>query len=192
MKIWRFRLSSIADRDGKIDPDSRGLKSSFDETHGGGVHAVAETSGLWAVIEDVAEVAFAANAFDFGTAYAEGVVVDLDDVFFSDGRVEAWPAGTRFELSLGVEESSVAADAAEDAGAVLVPTDAGVRHLGVSLAGNVVGVFAELMEPFAIGLHNLGDGFAAQLLAIVAEVDDSDFAWCAVNFSGIGVGLNCG
>ena len=168
----------------------RGRSGDFPE--GDGIHAVTQATGLRAVGEDVPQMSVASIAGGFHPLQKCGPVKAVCHHVSCYRLRKGRPAGTRFELSFGVEESGVATDAAEDAGSVLVPTDAGVRHLGVSLAGNVVGVFAELMEPFAIGLHNLGDGFAAQLLAIVAEVDDSDFAWCAVNFSGIGAGLNCG
>ena len=43
------------------------------------VHAVAQAGGLRAVVEDVAEMAAAAAAMDFGAQHAEGAVIGLAD-----------------------------------------------------------------------------------------------------------------
>ncbi len=62
----------------------------------------------------MAEVGVAAAAGNFGAGDAEGAVDFLDDIFLGDGLIEAGPAGAGIEFGGGVEESGVAADAAED------------------------------------------------------------------------------
>jgi hypothetical protein len=130
----------------------------FGEAHGYGVHAVSEAGGLGAVIEDVAEVGFAATAGYFGAGHAEGSVGGLNNIFFGDGLVEAGPAGAGIEFGGGVEESGVAADAAENSLGVIVGIFVGVGTLGAFVTRDFVGVGGKLFAPFGVGLDDGGDG----------------------------------
>ena len=53
-------------------------------------------------------------------SHAVARVLDVDDVLLGDRLPEARPAGAGIEFRVGSEERGVAADAAEDAGLVLV------------------------------------------------------------------------
>ena len=98
--------------------------------HGEGVHAIPQSRRRGAVVEDVAEVAVAEAAGDGGADHHEGAVDGFDDVFFGDGLVEAGPAGAGVEFGGAEEEGEVAGAAAEEAGAVFIPTVAGEGALG--------------------------------------------------------------
>src|SRR3954447_19848250 len=63
------------------------------------VHAVAQAGRLRAVVEDVAEMAAAAGAMDFGAQHAEGPVLGLADGVFQR-LPETRPAGAALELGV--------------------------------------------------------------------------------------------
>src|SRR5215218_4503691 len=91
-----------------------------DELERDSVHAVAETCGLGAVVEDVADVRVAARAEDFRTNLWKTPVLLLAHVALRDRRPEARPARLRVVLRLRAEEREVAADAQVRAARVLL------------------------------------------------------------------------
>ena len=144
------------------------------ETQRGGVHAVAETGGLGAVVEDVAEVRVTFCARDGGADHTERNVANLSNIFPGDRLPEARPSGAGIEFGAGVEERIVAADAAVDAFVVEVPVLPGKGHLGVGAACDVECVFGKLFAPIVFGLHDFGDADLFEALAVVGEEDDGD------------------
>ncbi len=138
----------------------------FDEAHGCGVHAVAQTGGSGAIVEGVAEMRVAEAAGDGGTDHHQASIDLIDYVFFRDGLPEAGPAGARIEFGVGAEEGEIAADAAKEAMIVKVPTVAGEGPLGVGVARDPVGGLGELALPFFIGLDEAGDDDRPGSLAI--------------------------
>src|SRR5579862_1562477 len=101
------------------------------------VHAVAQSGRLRAVIEDVAEMAAATAAMNFGAQHAEGAVLRLADRVLQR-LIEARPAGAALILGLGREQRQVAARAGEDALAMLLEQRARSRPLGALLAQDLV------------------------------------------------------
>src|ERR1700676_3557435 len=82
------------------------------------VHAVAQAGRLRAIVEDVAEMAAAAAAVNFGPQHAKSAVFG-----FADGILErlvtARPAGAALELRLRREQPQVGSGAGENALAFL-------------------------------------------------------------------------
>ena len=173
--------------------------------HGERIHAVAEAGRRGAVVEDVAEVAVAQSATDGGAHHHQRAVDGFDDVLIGDGLIEAGPAGAGFEFGFAGEEGEVAATAAEEACAVLIPTVAGEGALGVFVAEDPIGIFGEELLPLVIGVSEAGDGARAGAVAFGVEVDDGDHGWtlvCLEWFGGVdggaaqapegGCGESCG
>src|SRR5438309_4123960 len=100
------------------------------------VHAVAQSSRLRPVVEDVPEMAAAAAAVDFGPQHAEGPVFGLADGVV-ERLIEARPAGAALELGLRGEQRQVATGAGEDALAMLVQQRARTWALGALLAEDI-------------------------------------------------------
>ena len=118
------------------------------------VDAVAQAGRLRPVVEDVAEMAAAAAAMNFGAQHAEGAVLGLADGVF-ERLVEARPAGAALEFGLGGEQRQVAAGAGEDALAVLLQQRARARALGALLAQDFILLRRQLRAPFGVGLFDL-------------------------------------
>src|SRR4051794_36965420 len=74
------------------------------------VHAVTQAGRLRAVVEDVAEMAAAAAAMDFGAQHAEGTVLGLPHRVV-ERLPETRPAGAALELGVGGKQRQVAAGA---------------------------------------------------------------------------------
>src|ERR1043166_799812 len=101
-------------------------------------------------------------------------------VFFRDRLPVARPARSRIELVDRREECGAAADAAEDAFAVLVPVRAAERPFGAALSGDIEGkVAAQLGFPLIVALDDFGDRYDSFTDAGVIEVDDRHIAWSA-------------
>ena len=83
------------------------------------VHAVAQAGRLRPIVEDVAEMAAAAAAMNFGAQHPEGAVFGLADGVL-ERLVEARPAGAALKFGLRGEQRQVAAGAGEDALAMLL------------------------------------------------------------------------
>src|SRR5580693_5967838 len=78
------------------------------------VHAVAQAGRLRAIVEDVAEMAAAATAVNFGAQHAEGAVLGLADGVL-ERLIKTRPAGAALEFGVGREQRQVTAGAGEDA-----------------------------------------------------------------------------
>src|SRR5438045_2590683 len=85
------------------------------------VHAVAQSGGLGAVREDVAQMAFAAGTEHLGAPHAVTVVGYLFHRALGEGLIEAGPAGAGLKLRLGAEQLLSTARAAVDAVLMVVP-----------------------------------------------------------------------
>jgi hypothetical protein len=155
-------------------PRASGRSGEFCETHGCGVHAVTESGWAGSVVEDVAEVGVAEAAGDRGADHEHGAVGCFEDVFGGDGLPETWPAGAGVELGFGAEEGGVAADATEDAVAVLFEQAAGAGGFRVGVTGYVVGDCRELGAPVGVGFDDAGQDDFAGGFAVGAELDDGD------------------
>src|SRR5690242_2379921 len=84
------------------------------------VDAVAESRGPGAVFEDVALMAAATAAMDFGPHHAVRVVAKCPYGLVADWLPEAGPAGAAFIFGAGVEQVLIAPGAGEDAPALLL------------------------------------------------------------------------
>src|SRR5882762_634277 len=118
------------------------------------VHAVAQTSRLRSVVEDVTEMAAAAAAMNFGPQHPQGPVFGLADGVV-ERLIKARPAGSALEFRLRREQRQVAAGAGEDALAMLLEQRARSRTLGALLAQDVILLRRQLRAPFRIGLFDL-------------------------------------
>src|SRR5882724_3650751 len=118
------------------------------------VDAVPQARRLRPVVEDVAEMAAAAAAVNFGAQHAEGAVLGLADGIV-DRLIETRPAGPALEFRLRGEQWQVAAGAGEDALAVLFQKRARARALGAFLAQDVILLRRQLRAPFSVGLFDL-------------------------------------
>ena len=166
------------------------ISASFSERLGSGgrprdeaqrhpIHAVAKAGRLRAVVEDVAEMRIAERAGDRGAHHAEGLVLDLDDVLLGDRLPEARPAGAGIELRVGIEERGVAADAAVEAGGMVVPIRPGEGLLGALLAGDVEGDRARAASATRPRSSRPCRALGAEALAGIGEKRDRDLAGLA-------------
>src|SRR5579862_9322199 len=136
------------------------------------VHAIAQTGGFGAVIEDVTEMRVAEGADDFVAAHSKTQIYFCGDVFFGDGRPEAGPAGSRVEFRIGAKERVGAADATVKAGVVVVVIGAAEGALGVGFARYVKFIRAERFAPVHVTFHHFGDCLDAEARSIVGESYD--------------------
>ena len=67
------------------------------------IHAIPESRWLWAIIEDVTEMATTSGAEHFGSAHAEGNIRFLGDTSLFDRRPKAWPACAGLEFGIRTE-----------------------------------------------------------------------------------------
>src|ERR1700738_4956845 len=118
------------------------------------VHAVAQAGRLRTIVEDVAEMAAAATAVNFGAQHAEGAVLGLADGVL-ERLIKTRPAGAALEFGVGREQRQVAAGAGEDALAMFLEQRARTRALGALLAQDLILLRSELRAPFRIGLFDL-------------------------------------
>src|SRR5438270_13743408 len=81
---------------------------SLHEAQRRGVHAVAQSCGVWAVVEDVAQMRITLGAGYCGAYETESCVANFCNVFFCDHLPEAGPSRTGFEFCGGVEKCIVA------------------------------------------------------------------------------------
>src|SRR5580658_1611354 len=127
------------------------------EMHRGGVHAIAQSGWLWAIVEYVPEMRVAERARHFRAGHHQTIVSALDDIFFRDRRPETRPARAGIVFRVGAVERVGAADAAIDAFVVAIVALAGKCDLGIRAARDVVLIRGELRAPFGVGLHHLRD-----------------------------------
>src|SRR6185312_212286 len=79
------------------------------------VEAVAQAGRRRPILEDMAEMGFAAAAQDFGAGHEEAAVGFGCHALGADRRREARPARARIEFRAGIEQFLAAADAGVDA-----------------------------------------------------------------------------
>src|SRR5258707_9029916 len=96
------------------------LSFSGDEEQRRGIHAVAQTSWLRPICEDVPQVRVAKGALDFLPQYARAKILFLAHIFRGDGFPKARPAGPRVEFRLRIEERVAAIDAVVQPRRVLI------------------------------------------------------------------------
>src|ERR1700730_5197064 len=118
------------------------------------VHAIAQAGRLRPVVENVAEMAAAAAAVNFGPQHPKGAVFGLADGVL-ERLIETRTAGAAFEFGLRREQRQVAAGAGEDALAVLFQERARARPLGTLLAEDFILLRGQLRAPFRISLFDL-------------------------------------
>src|SRR5580704_17843580 len=118
------------------------------------VHAVAQAGRLRPVVEDVAEMAAAAAAMNFGPQHPQGAVLGLADRVL-ERLIKTRPTGAALEFRLRGEQRQVAAGTGEDALAMLLEQRAGPWALGAFLAQDVILLRRQLRAPFRIGLFDL-------------------------------------
>src|SRR6202022_3707114 len=118
------------------------------------VHAVAQAGRLRPIVEDVAEMAAATAAVNFGPQYPESPVFGLADGVV-ERLVKTRPAGAALEFRLRREQRQVAAGTGEDALAMLLEQRARSRPLGALLAQNLILLRRQRRAPFRIGLFYL-------------------------------------
>lgn len=127
---------------------------------------------------------FAPCALDLSMLDSQRDIFHLGNIFLRKRSPEAGPTRAGIEFRLRTEQRRVAADTAKDAAAMLVQADARERHLRICLPGDIKGIFAQPLKPLFICLHDLWDSLLAEVLSILAEVDDRNltrrvifFAW---------------
>src|SRR6266571_5338253 len=111
------------------------------------VHAVTQAGRLRPVVENVAEMAAATAAVNFGAQHPEGAVFGLADGVFKR-LVKTRPAGAAFEFRLRGEQRQVAAGAGEDALAMLLEQRARSWPFGALLAQDFILLRRQLGPPF--------------------------------------------
>src|ERR1700730_3507947 len=124
------------------------------EDQGKARHALARAGRLRSIVEDVADMAAAATAVNFGPQHPESAVFGLADGVI-ERLVKTRPAGAALEFRLRREQRQVAAGAGEYALAVLLEQRARSWPLGALLAQNLILLRRQLRAPFRIGLVDL-------------------------------------
>src|SRR5271163_557334 len=97
----------------------------------------------------------------FIAAHSKAQIYFAYDVFLGDRRPEAGPAGAGLEFCIGAEERVGAADAAIEAGVVIVVIGAAEGPLGVGSARDIKLVRAQGLTPLGVGLDDLWHGLEA-------------------------------
>src|SRR5947207_1319341 len=119
------------------------------------VHAVAQSGGTRAVVENVPQMAIAAGAEHLVARHPQRVVSGDGDVLFGDRLPEAGPAGAGLEFRFGVEQGRGAADAPIDSIGMVVGVLSGEGAFGAFAAGYRKLLGGQLLAPFGFGFHDL-------------------------------------
>src|SRR5262245_59135806 len=96
----------------------------------------------------------AATAGDRGAVHSVALVGGLDDVLFRNRGPAAGPARARLELGAGIVQGSIAADAAEDAFAMLLEERSGKSPFGPLVSSHLKRGRGQLLLPLLFRLHN--------------------------------------
>src|SRR5258708_17734552 len=130
-----------------------GLPSIRDEIHRDAVDTIALTGRRRAVVEDVAEMAPAIRAVNFGSHHAVASIGrGLSGA--GDRRVEAWPAGSAFEFALGFEERLPASGAGKLSWPLFREQGAASRRFGPMGAHNVVLLVRQQPPPLGVAARD--------------------------------------
>lgn len=130
----------------------------FSKLQGGRIDAVAEVGWRGSVFEDVAEMAVAAVADDFGSDCEEASVGFFADVVFLDWFPVTRPAGAGFVFGFGAEEGQVAGNAVVGSFFFVVPIESGEGAFGSFFPNDSVFFFGQELLPFRFGFDDFLDG----------------------------------
>src|ERR1700683_5061318 len=122
----------------------------FHQVQGGGIYAEAKARGLRAVVEDVAQMSFAAAANHFLAGHAVAAVGFRADTVFPSGLPEAGPAGAGMEFRVRSEKRLSAANANVRARRFRIHIRPRERRLCTLPACHLILLRREL--PFPVGL----------------------------------------
>lgn len=145
------------------------LRFARDESQGGGIHAVTQTSRLRPIGKNVAKMAVADRAFYFSADYTQRDVFFFANVFFGDGFEKTRPARTGVKLAVRIKQSIVTIDAAIQAGAVLIVQCAGKGPFRCGAPRHIELQSRKLGLPLCRALAQPGGCRGAQGSSIVAE-----------------------
>jgi hypothetical protein len=109
---------------------------------------------------------------NFGAHHSEAAVDSFPNIFLGDWRPETGPSSAGVELGVGVEQSGIATDAAEDAFLVVVRIVIGVRKLGGGVTSNFEGIRRELLFPFGFSFHDSIHSYDGDSLADIGKFDN--------------------
>lgn len=126
----------------------------FSKLQGGGVDTVAQSGWRGTVFENVAEMAVATVADDFGSDGEETSVGLFTDAVFLDWFPVTWPAGAGFVFGFGAEEGQVAGDAVVGSFFFVVPIEAGEGAFGSFFPNDSVLFFGQESLPFRFGFDD--------------------------------------
>ena len=101
------------------------------------INTIAQAGRPRTVVENVAEMAAAARAFNLYPHLAEALVGLFDHILLIHRLVKARPAGARFELRFRAKDLQVAGGAVVIAVLVIVGIFAGIRPFGTLFAQDV-------------------------------------------------------
>jgi hypothetical protein len=170
LDIWQSRWKSSSARWATPRPISNLL--CFGKSHGDGVHAIAKARGTRAIVEDVAEVGVTAPTGNFGANHSEAAVDSFPNIFLGYWCPETGPSSAGVELGVGIKQSGVTTDAAEDSFLVRVRIFIGVRTFSGGVTRNFERIRRELLFPFGFSFHNPVHSNGGDSLADIGKFDD--------------------
>src|SRR5580765_937191 len=148
--------------------------ASRDEIERRRVHAIAQTGGARAVVEDVAQMAIAPRAEHLVANHAVGGVSGAGDILFGDGLPETRPAGAGLEFRFGVEQGRGAADASVDSIGMVRGVLSGEGPFGALSTGHFELLRRQLLPPFGVCFSDFlhfGDPHAASARVKLHDLD---------------------
>ena len=123
----------------------------------------------------MAEVSVAQRAVHGLANHTQARIALLANVFLRDGSPETRPPGARLKLRIRTEQCIVATDAAVEAFLVKIPVLSRERPLGVRVPGDIECQRRKHLLPVLLALHDLGDTYFLEALAIIGELNDGHF-----------------
>lgn len=121
-----------------------------DEVEGGGIDAIAQTSGSGAVLEAMAEVAAVEGAVDFGADHAVAAVDGGADVFRGDGFPEARPSRARVEFMDGAEQRNLSSRQNVEPWFLVIVVGVAKRRFGAVRAHYMILLGCQHVPPFCL------------------------------------------
>src|SRR4029077_2826648 len=137
-----------------------------------GIHAIPQAGGRRAVVKNMAEVSVAQRAVHGLANHTKARIAFLANVFLRDRSPETRPPGARLKLRIRTEQCIVATDAAVEAVLVKIPVLARERPLGVRVPGDIECQRRKHLLPVLLALHDLGETYFLEALAIIGELND--------------------
>src|SRR5262249_51903663 len=139
-----------------------------------GIYAIAQTARWGAVGKHVAKVSVAKRAFHLAAQHADAEVVYLAGILRRNRSRKAGPAGTGFELALGIEKSRSAVRTAKDSCTMLVEKLSGAGNLGSSQSRDGELRRGQGFSPFVKRPAPPLQPHLATSLAVLVELHDLD------------------